>query len=384
MRILLLTSILVACSQTPSSHVEFSGARHKEVRLPLQAHVVSQSDNRRNIQNQLDDWIYYVQGAIANGSNNSILIKTASPSIVSITPRDNVFDVEVSYELTAAFQDLAPIELLLPIGISPSDLNAFKEKYPSCSYEPADIYWYGYHPNGCVDPADTAFVTHVTVTPELTAGNTVDKSPEYARLWQDDLLEVTHVGGNEEEVGASHLLANMTQHFGEPTPVSTETFEGGTETTTQYQVGTRRILLHYFALNGHVRQSNRAFVDLFQAATAQSDLISYNGHAGLGANVRYFLNQVRFTAGRYHVLWVNACQPYAYLSDDAFTQMQRLNPSDPWSKNLDLMLSVRIGSFSFGDDITGIIQGFVDQAPYAQILSPLPGDAAVLGEEDNI
>jgi hypothetical protein len=56
-----------------------------------------------------------------------------------------------------------------------------------------------------------------------------------------------------------------------------------------------------------------AFDAWYDARTPRADVILYTGHAGLGTNVRTFINKAPSARGSYLLWSVNGCDTFAYV-----------------------------------------------------------------------
>src|SRR3954447_15846721 len=78
-----------------------------------------------------------------------------------------------------------------------------------------------------------------------------------------------------------------------------------------------------------VTSAGPAFDKRYAELTPGADLVVYNGHAGLGANVRSLATKGKFFPGQYQIFFFDGCDTFAY-GDDALIKTRALvNPSDP-------------------------------------------------------
>src|SRR5262249_26321342 len=125
--------------------------------------------------------------------------------------------------------------------------------------------------------------------------------------------------------------------------------------------------------------------------TPGADMILYNGHAGLGANVRALQQKGQFFPGTYQIVMMNGCDTFAYVDDTMQKTRALLNPSDPTgSKYLDVIANAMPAYFnSLPDTAMALIRALADLSSpmsYDQILAEIdPAQVVVVtGEEDNV
>lgn len=135
---------------------------------------------------------------------------------------------------------------------------------------------------------------------------------------------------------------------------------------------------------------DKAFHDHYRKALRYSDIVIYDGHSGLGANLDLELIKARLApANKYQIIYLNGCSGYPYFKDMYFDAKQG------GSKNVDLILSgISTLSDTIGGNLISFMEGFlqgktlntsyilqkVEAANFDINGSYLTG---ILGEEDN-
>ena len=69
----------------------------------------------------------------------------------------------------------------------------------------------------------------------------------------------------------------------------------------------------------------------YASLTPTADYIVYNGHSGLGRNVRRLAREGAWQTGQYAIVFMNGCDTYAYI-DAALAEAREINPDDPEGK----------------------------------------------------
>jgi hypothetical protein len=128
----------------------------------------------------------------------------------------------------------------------------------------------------------------------------------------------------------------------------------------------------------------------YASLSTSADLIIYNGHAGLGANIRVLAQKGTFAAGKYLLFFMNAPDSFAYVDGSLAQRRAVLNPDDPGgTKYMDMVTNAMPVYFaSMPSASLALVHGLMDPAApltYDEMLSRVDGNqvALVTGEEDN-
>ncbi len=139
-----------------------------------------------------------------------------------------------------------------------------------------------------------------------------------------------------------------------------------------------------------MRTAGAAFDRRYEELSTEADLIFYNGHAGLGSNVRALARKGDFRAGKYQIFFMNGCDTFAYVDGSLAETRAALNPDDPTgTKYMEIVTNGMPAFFSeIADDSLAIFRGLLSidaPMPCEEIFEDV--DAAqvvvVTGEEDN-
>jgi hypothetical protein len=136
-----------------------------------------------------------------------------------------------------------------------------------------------------------------------------------------------------------------------------------------------------------ILSTDDAFKKRYNERTKISDLVSYNGHSGLGANIRALARLGSFVQGQYQLFFVNGCDTFAYVDNALRDAHAAVNPGYGPSKFFDIITNAMPSYFrSNADNNVALIQAFLGRSKtYRQILSGFDRTqrAVVTGEEDN-
>jgi len=301
--------------------------------------------------------------------------------------------------------------LVLPKRADFAGQDAFFKKYgaTSCTDRFAHdngtgIYWYYYRPDqaGCtLDAADVVkAVATVTVSPE----NTTNTYPEYDKIWADGVLSVVAIYGKVEDGATtdadrgiwSHgeFVSSMRRELpnAKVTPASTPERPGiaNPDVTIESTLANgQRVKITSFLVD-NVRQGGAAFEARYNALSGDADVIVYNGHAGLGQNVRALARMGTFKPGKYQIVYMNGCDTFAYVDGTLAETRARLNPSDPTgTKFMEIITNSMPPNWdSLPNNTKSLVRDLMKvSAPvkYTDLLSHFDqsGFVAVTGDEDN-
>jgi len=141
----------------------------------------------------------------------------------------------------------------------------------------------------------------------------------------------------------------------------------------------------------NVRTAGRTFDDRYEALSATADLIVYNGHAGLGANIRALAQKGQWETGQYVVVFMNGCDSYAYIDSALADAHADVNADDSvGTKYVDLVSNARPSFFaSMANATMALVRGLMDwenPKTYEQIFGGVDSSEVVLvtGEDDNV
>lgn len=306
-------------------------------------------------------------------------------------------------------------ELQLPLDISAAGQAAFAEKYGhSCvDWSAHDVdagsmfYYYRAKRSGCqLDDADLNRVT-ATVTP--SPSQTTGKFPEYDKVWEDGRLEVLAIFGKYEDgattssdagiAAYNQFISSMKQELGTRNlttiPASVPSSPGVSAPDIEFNAtlpdGKQVHVVALLTDNVRTGLTQTAFRSRYEALSTRADFIVYNGHAGLGTNVRALAQAGKWVAGQYVVVYMNGCDTFAYIDDALFNAHKALNPDDTTGyKYIDIVNNAMPAFFASMSGATmSIFRGLLsynEPKTYEQMFSSVDRSQVVLvtGEQDNV
>ena len=301
----------------------------------------------------------------------------------------------------------------LPKDVSTAGQQAFTDAHKdSClaaeAHEPSpDNMWYYYRPTtpGCSLSADE--IVSIKASVKKSATNTTGKYPEYQKVWEDDRLEVVSIFGKFEASGQAGDAG--VEGFNEFVQQTQQLLAGlGQVTTTPAKLGnapapaTKDVTLEATLADGKKVKVTAFLVDAitspwpgfstrYESLTPTADLIAYNGHSGLGQNVRALARMGRWVPNKYQIFFMNGCDSFSYVDGSLAQTRARLNPQDPsGSKYMEFVTNAMPSFFASMPSATNaLVSGLVStDAPktYDQMFQNVDDAEVVLvtGEEDNV
>ncbi len=306
------------------------------------------------------------------------------------------------------------VEIKLPLDISSSGQTAFADKYKEdcVDFGAHDVdsgsmfYYYRPKNSGCKIAAADVHTVQASASPSPT--QTTGKFPEYNKVWEDGTLEVLAIFGKFEDgatSGSDAGIAAYNEFIGAmkrelqakqltTIPANVPSAPGVNSPDIEFNAvlpDGRKI--HVVALmtdNVTTGLSQTTFRTRYETLSTRADFIVYNGHAGLGTNVRALAQRGKWVKGQYVIVYMNGCDTFAYIDDALFNAHKAVNPDDTTGfKYIDIVNNALPAFFASMSGATmSMFRGLVDNASpqtYEQIFRGVDSAQIVLvsGEQDN-
>jgi hypothetical protein len=310
----------------------------------------------------------------------------------------------------------ATITMKFPLETSNTFIDSFVQRFShncvdaSAHEVDAGSMWYYYRPNAAGCPLTDAEVSTVVATVTPSAQETTGKFPEYTKIWEDNQFNAVAIFGKYEDgavSGADAGIAAWNEFVGETrrtlstmgtvttVPANVPATPGVTFTDIEMSVtkadGKKINVTMLLSDNVRVGLQNPAFRARYETASTRADFITYNGHAGLGANIRALSRAGKWTAGQYVISFENGCDSFAYIDDEMRRAHQAVNPDDTTGfKYLDTLANALPAFFaSMSNSSLALMKGLIDidnPQTYQQIFRNIDASQVILvtGEQDNV
>ncbi|MEO7329065.1 MAG: hypothetical protein ABI193_10830, partial [Minicystis sp.] len=310
--------------------------------------------------------------------------------------------------------------LILPLRVDADGESLLQQTSSSACFDSLSEsgLWYDYRPGnpGCtmIVPLARPLAT-VTPAPLRSAG----RYPEQDRIWEDGTLSVLAIFRKDApgstssadlgRVAFAGFVQSLLETLGPETKVLLNAGVGhkpgaapGFEAT---DITLSRAYPHGRTVNvivlledvvalpeGTTFLGNYSrFLQRYAALSPTADLILYNGHSGLGDNIRSIADNSSFLPGKYQMMYLDACDSFAYMSDDLGLSRGAQTADDPTgTRNLDVIVNGMPATFAgMPAAAMAIVEALLPDAEPRTYEAILAGfDPArvgfVLGDEDNV
>lgn len=396
----------------------YSSAEATLLDFELDAELVADAsaDPKKQIEQQLFYTIGHLNGDRAVGRLDGVTITNVKSSDAG----DGRMRVSYHAALPVSWGSKTKLPstyaFRLPRDVTDSGLRSFSSKYAAAciafealgSHEvnPGSM-WYYYRPTraGCViDPAD---LVSFTATAKPSTLNTTGAYPEYQKIWEDGSLDIVAIFGKFEEgsmlssddgiAAYDAFLRAIRVELQNLDVVTTPAHLGDSPGASVPDVelaatlpGGRRVKVNALLVDD-VSNAPASFYARYEGLSTRADVIAYNGHAGLGGNVRALAHEGKFVAGQYVIVFMNGCDTFAYADGALAATRALLNPDDPaGTKYMDEVTNSMPSFFSSMPHATmALIRGLLGNSTprtYDEIFADVDPAQVVLvtGEEDNV
>jgi hypothetical protein len=369
-------------------------------------------DANAAIQDQLLYTVGQLNGMTAVGRVDKVVLTNVKKTSVG-------GKTQISYtaKLPIAWgrRDAVPtsVKLKLPLDISSAGQDAFATKYKaSCvdfgahDVDSGSMFYY-FRPlkAGCTLAAGDVVETTGSISPSATS--TTGKFPEYNKVWEDGTLNVVAIFGKFEDGaksgdagidGYNQFVASMKSELGTHNlttiPASVPTSPGVAAPDIEFAAtladGKKIHVLALLTDNVNAGLQDPTFRARYENASTKADFIVYNGHAGLGSNVRALASAGKWVAGQYVVVFMNGCDTFAYIDDSLSRAHKAINADDTTGfKYIDIVNNGMPAFFaSMAGATMSMFRGLLAyDAPmtYEQIFAKVDSSQVILvtGEQDN-
>ena len=373
------------------------------------------SDSSWNPDGKIEDQLLYTIGQL-NGDRSVGRIDKLELTNVTKEAQAGGYLITYDAKLLVAWgkRDNVPqeYELILPRDISRDGQEAFTEKY---SHDCVDFgahdvtsgsMWYYYRPHRSSCHIAAEDLAKTTATVSVSDTNTSGKYPEYHKVWEDKALKVVAVFGKYEDDATSSSDAGIAAYNKFITTMNSDFRALGLKVTPNdfagaagvahpdvsfsADLGDGRTLEVVALLVDNIRTADADFDARYEELSGSADLIAYNGHAGLGSNIRAMARKGRWEKGQYAIVFINGCDTYAYVDSALADAHSAVNDDDPnGTKYLDTITNARPSFFSqMANSTSQLIQGLLsvdDPKTFEAMFKEISSSQVILvsGEEDN-
>jgi hypothetical protein len=302
-------------------------------------------------------------------------------------------------------------EFVLPRDMSKASIEDFVDAYTDRCLDwgahdvTAGVFWYYYRPNNGRCKLEPEDVVRLPVSVAPSADATEGQYPEYHKVWEDGVFNVVAIFGKAKEDGSESDVG--VRGYGEFIRQVREELRDNelllTPSDMPDRPGTdvpfvrikttladgKQVIVNAFLVE-KVTNAPASFWAEYESLTETADYIVYNGHSGLGQNVRALARRGNWIEGQYAILFLNGCDTYAYIDASVLDAHADVNDDDDTgTRYLDVVANAMPSYFrSMPQATMAIFRGLLSYdlpMTYEEILKDIDSSevALVTGEHDN-
>jgi hypothetical protein len=417
--ILVPMSLLVSCADsTQHSSVKLDSAHVVAVdALISKGAIQTRSTDESSVKAEITEQLYYVIGqlnGIYGGADMADVVITDIKLPEPLPAEGEYFEATYVAKLAVAWPREKNVpsnyDFIIPKGGDYEWITKFFAEFDKRCIDPgahdydSSIFWYYYRPENCEMNLESPESTAVRIASEMVTSdrNTEGKSPEYDKVWEDERLVYTAIFGKNESGETSPsdpginsyntMYRQLIRTYGRPDYINVRLRRNAVPGNQnpivhmQWRHNRGEIDVMIMLVDG-IREVNDEFRTVYNERTKISDVVSYSGHSGLGANIRALARMGSFEKDHYQIYFVNGCDTYAYVDSALEDAHQEVNPDYPASKFFDIITNAMPSYFHANASANLSLLAALSEAKktYRQILADFDRSqrALVTGEEDN-
>ncbi|MCC6667846.1 MAG: PPC domain-containing protein [Polyangiaceae bacterium] len=373
-------------------------------------------DSVWNVESTVEDQLLYTIGHL-NAEHSVGRLDKLELTNVKTTDVDGKKKITYHAKMPVAWGEKNNVptsyKLRIPRDASYSGYDAFTKKYKdSCVDAHAhDVdsgsMWYYFRPEAYGCQLEDTDVYTATASVKVSTVNTTGKYPEYTKVWEDNVFKTVAIFGKYEDGATSSSDAGIAAYnefvnavksklgnLGLTTvPASVPGSPGVANPDIQFNatLADGKKVEIYALLVDNVRTAGPTFDDRYESLSTTADFVVYNGHAGLGANIRALAQKGKWVKGQYVIFFENGCDSYAYVDSEIWKDHAAVNPDDPTgTKHVDMVINAMPAYFHSDAEATmAFVNGLISHEQpktYEQIFRDVDSSQVILvtGEEDNV
>lgn len=376
------------------------------------------TDSSWNDKQTIQDQLLYTVGQLNGYTAVGRVDKAEITNIQKSTRSDGKTEITYKAKLPViwAKRNGMPdgIDLKLPLDISYAGQEAFATKYKHDCVDwgahdvDAGSMFYYFRPfaSDCKLTAGDVHSVKATVAP--SPSQTTGKFPEYNKIWEDNTLNVVAIFGKYEDgamtasdagiAGYNEFIGAMKSELSTrnltTVPASVPSAPGVNMTDIEFNAslpdGKKIKVVALLTDNVSDGLQDPTFRARYETLSTRADFITYNGHAGLGSNIRSLASAGKWVAGQYVVVFMNGCDTFAYIDGSLSAAHTAVNSDDTTGfKYIDIVNNGMPAFFSSMPEASvAMFRGFMsydDPQTYEKIFSKVDSSQLVMvtGEHDN-
>ena len=404
------------------SSVDYYGPRSTEAELSFFARIKVKTSNKTDTLQAIDDQLRFVIGDFqsqtflnsfhypgAIGGERSIKVLDTTALETGEYLVNYSFTGKVNFHnLVFASSDVRYVPLRIPLDPYEVITSAMVEGKNECVGEDSTrgsfFYYWDADRDKCPLKDNHELVVRVTGKLEKIA-NTRNTWPEYDRLYTTPVFKISVFFGyindinftavNPEDEGFKSYQKFKSAMLDNGFKIAIEKVEGpGIDLYTNFEkmiineMGVeQKLILNVYLSDTTWGSSDPSFLKAYTNALGDSSIVSYDGHSGLGRNLRVSNFPEAKLTSKYQLLYLNGCSSYSYYAQLYFAA----KPGG--SRNLDIITTgLPTPTTTSSQNMVAFLQPFIDGKfeSYQSLLVGMENSnnnetylSGVIGDEDN-
>lgn len=364
-----------------NAKVNFSSPVVKEVLFSIESGKVFSKSSllpKTIVQNQLK----YLFGVL-NEMDSGFDFPSLKVEIKSIQDSNGVLEIQYNAKGTFAWavnkEIPKTLALSLPKWGDEEGLTEFVNKYQEkCAKKQSTFatFWNYYRPNrpGCplkdsISPEVILLSAHLKEA-TVSDGN---REPRYRQIFDDNVLEITTIITKDDLTNSNDIsIWDFNKLCG---LFSADAFMFNqiiNECHTVNQRNGQTVRAHVYLVDNFYDKPEE-FLQKIRPFLLSSDVVTYNGHSGMGLNIESWMKLYPIPKDKYQIIFLNSCDTYGYFVNDFFDQFSTVNQTKNSSEYLDIILNATPNFFgTFANSNFNIIQGLLNGLNFDEIMRKLP------------
>lgn len=372
--------ILISLTGELQAKVEFSSSFVKKISFSISEGLVFSA---RSISSDLvvKNQLQYMFGVL-----NELDSGIDFPSLKIEVKKQKIIDgiAEINYKASGliAWDSRKEIPRLLNFVVpkhgDQEGLADFLNKYQkNCSKKSSSLatFWNYYRPHheGCLlqgaVPEDAILIS-ATLKEAHTSNN---REPNYREIFDDNTLEITAIITRDNPVDTQDVsnsdFRNLCDFFAKD---SISTKQLNQECHTEGFKNGQMLKSHIFLVD-NFNDKPDLFLQKLAPYFVTSDVITYNGHSGMGVNIESWMKYYPVSKDKYQIIFLNSCDTFGYFRNEFFDRIKILNQSKSSSDYVDVILNATPNFFgTFANSNKQLIDSLLKGSNFIEALSRLP------------
>lgn len=267
---------------------------------------------------------------------------------------------------------------LLPKRGDEAGLTEFLNKYQkNCAKKPSSLatFWnyFRLHHEGCNLNGSSSDVVELSahLSEKLIARERYE--PNYRQIYDDNVLEITSILTKDNPLDVYDVsisdFKNLCLYFAKDSTFINQT---ANECHIEGFKNGQKVKANIFLID-NFNDKPEEFLQKRSPFFSKSDLVTFNGHSGMGVNIDSWIKYYPIPKGKYQVIFLNSCDTYGYFRNEFFNRYKILNQSRSSSEYVDVILNATPNFFgTFANTNRYLVDLLLKNESFDELLKGLP------------